>query len=223
MAEAFRNIVFLILPWIILLPLSLSLMGFRRHPAPLKIIAVYLIVSTITQLVSLTCWLQKINNLPLLHAFTLTEYFLLLRFYQLLLPHSWSIWKLMVFLFAMPAFLLFDSIWLEGWFHFNVYGRSLEAIAFIWLSLFWFVQQALANKPILQTFSSAIHVINSGFLIYFSGSLLLFSFRNIISQTTLSWRLNIWTLHSLLAAVLYGFIAIGLWKYWLQQKSISAS
>lgn len=221
-AASIRNIVFLVLPWIILLPLFLSVLGYRHYPTPLKIITAYLFVSTITQVLSLTLWLQKINNLPLLHLFTLTEYFLLLRFYQLLLHHPGSLVGRILLLYALPAFLLTDSIWLEGLFHFNVFGRSLEAGALFVLSLLLFLQQA-NEKYLAQSGSNAtILTINSGFLIYFSGSLLLFSFRNIVSQATLAWRLNIWTIHSLLACVLYGFMATGLWKYRQQQKSTSA-
>ena len=58
----------------------------------------------------------------------------------------------------------------------------------------------------------AINYINSGFLVYFAGSIAMFSYSSYVAQMSEVHRVNVWTIHTVLAVQLYILIAIGLWK-----------
>jgi Ca2+/Na+ antiporter len=87
----------------------------------------------------------------------------------------------------------------------------VEALIFIFLCISWFVKTVSAGES-ARADQIALRYIISGFLIYFTGSVALFSFGSYIDALTVSFRINIWFLHTLLAIVLYLLIAAGLWK-----------
>ncbi|WP_343631640.1 hypothetical protein [Fluviicola sp.] len=172
----------------------------------------YLVLSVVTQAVSLLLWKESINNLPLLHVFTVLEFCLLFAWYAVqsksFLPRIW--------LFGMPVlFLLFallDAFVLESLHSFNIYTRSLEAFIFIGCSVHWFIRSITLESKVVTGEQQALNYMNAGFFIYFSGSLILFAFSNYINHLGRSLLMNIWTLHSLLLIVLYLFILTGFWK-----------
>lgn len=196
-------------PWIIIAPFLLSVVRYNRLSKALKIITWYLMLSVVTQAVSLLLWKKSINNLPLLHAFTVLEFLLLFTYYsfqnKLFLNRLWFYLVLVLFL----SFALLDAFSLENLHSFNIYTRSLEAFIFIGCSVHWFIRSlTIESNPVLPD-QNALKYINAGFFIYFSGSLILFAFSNYINHLGHPLQMNIWTLHTLLLIVLYLFIFTG--------------
>ncbi len=199
-------------PWIIIAPFLLSIVFYNRLSKALKIITWYLILSVVTQAVSLLLWKKGINNLPLLHVFTILEFFLLFTYYSFqgkpLLTRFWFYLVSVLFL----LFALLDAFVLENLHSFNIYTRSLEAFVFIGLSVHWFIRSlTIESKAVFQD-QNALKYMNAGFFIYFSGSLILFAFSNYINHLGYPLLMNIWTLHTLLLIVLYLFIFTGFCK-----------
>jgi hypothetical protein len=60
--------------------------------------------------------------------------------------------------------------------------------------------------------STGVNYIVAGFLIYFAGSLLLFSYSSYIQEMALTASRNLWTFHTFLIAQLSILIITGLWK-----------
>jgi hypothetical protein len=192
-------------------PLCLAAIGLKNYSRELKTLFYYLVLSAITQLVSFIFWKRSMNNFPILHVYTIAEYLLLLGFYSVILEGFISKYIFWVLAIVFPVFFILDSAFIEGIFTFNTYGRSLEALAFIFLSISWFVKIAAGDEKALQT-GKAINYISSGFLIYFAGSIAMFSYSSYVEQMTITQRINVWTIHTVLAVQLYILIAIGLWK-----------
>jgi hypothetical protein len=170
-----------------------------------------MILSVITQVVSYILWDHRINNLPALHIFTILEYLLVLWYFSRLLNDFFPKWSWLFLAAAFPLYSIADSIWIEPINTFNSYSRTVEALIIIFLSVCWFVKNLTfsdTGKP-MQTSS---RYIVSGFLIYFTGSLVLFSFGNYINKLMINLVINIWMLHTLLDLILYLLITIGLWK-----------
>ncbi len=211
MLEQLRSIFFEYATLILLLPLLLAIVGVKQYPLHLKIIFYYLILASVTQAASFAFWKQRINNYPILHVYTIIEYLLLLWFYSVILSDFIPRGAFAVLAVAFPAFALIDSFYIEHIYTFNTYGRSLEALIFIFLSISWFVKIVAEDEKTRQL-SRAINYINSGFLIYFAGSIAMFSYSSYVEQMTVSHRINVWTIHTILAVQLYILIAVGLWK-----------
>lgn len=198
-------------PWIIIAPFLLSVVRYKHLSKALKIITWYLMLSVVTQAVSLILWKKSINNLPLLHVFTVLEFALLFAYYSFqskLLTRFW--FYLIPVLFLL--FALLDSFVLENLYSFNIYTRSLEAFIFIGCSIHWFIHSLTIESKVIVPQQNALKYINAGFFIYFSGSLILFAFSNYINHLGRPLLMNIWTLHTLLLIVLYLFIFTGFCK-----------
>jgi hypothetical protein len=94
---------------------------------------------------------------------------------------------------------------------FNTYARSLEGILVIILCLSW-CYQTLTEMKIRALQQDPVFWTNTGFLLYFSGNVLLFTFSNYILNINHALNQYIWAFHALFSILLYFFITIGLWK-----------
>lgn len=199
-------------PWIIIAPFLLSVVRYNRLSKALKIMTWYLMLSVLTQAVSLLLWTKSINNLPLLHVFTVLEFILLFTYFSFqsrpILTRFWFYLILVLFL----LFALLDALVLEDLQSFNIYTRSLEAFIFIGYSVHWFIRSLTIESKVTFSEQNALKYMNAGFFIYFSGSLILFAFSNYINHLGRPLLMNIWTLHTLLLIVLYLFILTGFCK-----------
>ncbi len=211
MFEQIRNIFFEYSNLVILIPLLIAAMNFKNYTSDLKIIFYYLAVATVTQAVSFAFWKQSVNNFPILHLYTIIEYLLLLWFYSVVLKEFIPKYVFIVLSIAFPIFSILNSLYIENIYAFNTYGRSLEALIFIFLSISWFVK-IVAEDEETRLMGKAINYINSGFLVYFAGSIAMFSYSSYVAQMSEAHRINVWTIHTVLAVQLYILIAIGLWK-----------
>jgi hypothetical protein len=139
------------------------------------------------------------------------EYLILLRFYHILLKGF--IPNLVFYCLALgfSLFALIDSLFIEDLFSYNTYGRSVEALILVFLSMTWFVKIASEDDNSSKS-NNGLKYITGGLLIYFSGSVVLFALRESISHLELSFRINVWTIHTLLAVLMYLLITLGLWK-----------
>jgi hypothetical protein len=199
-------------PWIIIAPFLLSVVRYNRLGKALKIITWYLMLSVVTQAGSLLLWKKSINNLPLLHVFTVLEFLLLFTYYSFqskpLFTRFWFYLILVLFL----LFAVLDAFVLENLHSFNIYTRSLEAFIFIGCSVHWFIRSLTVESKVIFREQNTLKYMNAGFFIYFSGSLILFAFSNYINHFGRPLLMNIWTLHTLLLIVLYLFIFTGFCK-----------
>lgn len=209
--ESIRNIIFQYANLAVLIPLLIWFMVPRPRTAEQKWILAFIILSAITQLVSFILWRLKKNNLPILHAYTVLECLVLLKFYSVLLgsPGRNKIFISVAVLFTILAVLeaaVFGTI-----FEYNIYTRSIEALIIITLCLAWFIKAVSLDDHVRERYKG-ISIINSGMLIYFAGAVTLFAYSSSVTSMSFNARMNVWTMHTLLAFQLYILIAIGLWR-----------
>jgi hypothetical protein len=168
-------------------------------------------LSVATQIMSFALWKMKTNNFPILHVYTLIEYIILLKFYSRILKGFVPKSMLAVLLYCFPAYSIFDSLLVESLFTFNTYSRSIEALILITLAVCWFVK-IIGETDEERSRAAGLNYTNSGFMVYFAGSLILFSYGSYVEKMAIESRINLWTIHTFLAAQLYIQITIGLWK-----------
>lgn len=212
MFEYLKQLVFEVAPYATLPAIVVGMAKFRHLPAPLRIIALHVLIAGAVDLTATILWHQKVNNLFLLHIYTIEECGLILWFYSYLLGDAISRkWFLYVFL----GFLLLsvaNSIFLQPLSRNNTYARSIEAVIIIACAVLYFYKM-LSEAKLKAPARSPYFWINTGFLIYFSGSLVLFTLSNYIRGPQYrQLRLDIWTMHAFFAILLYVLIGIGLWK-----------
>ena len=149
------------------------------------------------------------NNIPLLHILTIVEFALIAYIYKNSLAPILSKEKIywIIGLFSFGS--LINSVFFENIFEFNAYARAIEALLIILLTLtyFYLTLKDMREKHLER---APLFWISSGLLIYFSSSL----FINIYSNMLFGFGSNsytMWGIHAILNIVPYIFYTIALW------------
>lgn len=196
---------------IIFCPLFLALINVRSYPKELKIITLQLLLVALIGSYSASLWLASKNNLPVLHIYTMVEFSTIMLFYQVVfkavIQKKWFFLLIGTFL----IFCLVNVFYIQNWYMFNTYPRTLESILVISASLYYYYK-IMRQSLYVRIEKSPVFWINTGFFIYFSGSFLLFTLSNYILPLSKVFNLIVWQLHAFLSIILYTFIFIGLWQ-----------
>ncbi len=212
MLAEIRDAFFKYAPFLILIPLWI-IIRIKNRPEELKPIVYYLILSVLTQAVSFIFWMSKINNLPILHIYTILEFIILSWFYYILLKKDISYFIFISVALLFTVFSLIGSVYIENFFTFNTISRSLASLVFIFLSVLRLLKSLTVEDMAPNKNNKGVDYITAGFLVYFSGSIVLFSFSNYLNKLAYGLLLNIWSIHTLLLVLLYSAITIGLLRY----------
>lgn len=197
--------------WIILVPVLIAIIFFRRFNAALKVLCIHLFIACATEISSYVLMERGINNLPLLHVYTLTEFLLLYLYYDLIFGNTFPKWLLRSIAAAFLLFSVINSLFIQSIYTFNSYARGLEALLLIIFSLMYFYKLSLPSQIDKEVMAPATW-ISSGILIYFSGGFILFILSNYILPMGHVLNRQIWAIHSFLSILLYVLVAIGLWR-----------
>ena len=176
----------------------------------LRYIIAFLGLSVLTQVIATILNKLNGNNLSVLHVYTILEFNLIALFYFSFFGHFYHRRLVPVLMLIFSGFAVFNSLFIQKVTSFNTYARGLEAIGVIALSLLCFYKMLVeleAKRPEKQP----VFWINTGFLFYFAGSLILFILSNLILKENKTFNYLSWGLHSVFLALLYIFIGIGLW------------
>ncbi len=197
--------------YFIALPVAVALFKYRHLGTTMRIMAFYVFLGGIIQVSSSYLNAQRQNNLWLLHLYTPLEFVCIIWFYSKVL-HGFL--KGAVFVWFGLGFVVLsalNSAFLQDIGSFNTYARSLQGILVIMLCLSW-CYRTLFEMKIKRLEQDPVFWVNTGFLLYFSGNVLLFAFSNYIVNINRTLNLYIWAFHALFSILLYFFITIGLWK-----------
>lgn len=152
--------------------------------------------------------------MPLLHVYVAGGFFCLALFYKTVLHDFISekiIWGMIISFFL---FTFSNSLFVQNIFTYNSNALTVESVLVIILSLFTFI--LLLNDIVRETrprLIKSLNWINSGLFIYYSSSLLIFYFGDIITVFSSSDLVKyIWVLHSFFSMVMYTCFFVGLWK-----------
>ncbi len=195
----------------VILPAILAVWRWRSGDREQKLLGILIGISILVECLALLvggAWLQ-LNNLFLLHIFTVVEFCFLVYLFGPKIKNLISgqtLWYLMV---AFTVFALGNSIFIDGISRFNAFARAIEGVLIIAIVLFYFYT-LLKSLEIRHLDRSPLFWIGAGLLIYFSGSLFVFIYSNKILSSSSS-SLVIWVIHALLNILLLIFYSIALW------------
>ncbi len=196
--------------FVIFLPFGLAMFWRKKLTGPMFVIFCYLILGIAAQLISFITKEYQIKNLPLLHLYTVIEFSWITWFYHqampVYLPERRT--KVIIVIFSVAAAL--NTLFLQPVTQFNTYIRTSESILVIIFSLLFFYK-IISEMKIQRLEKEPLFWINVGFLIYFSGSTLLFIFSNYILPFKNTLNLYVWSLHAIFSILLYLIQSIGIW------------
>jgi hypothetical protein len=195
---------------IVLLPIIISLIKFKALGPHLKALSFFLYITAILEVLSLYCASRGINNFFLFHIHTVFEYGCLALVYYYLFNSKIIKRVLLGSIVLVAVFAIADPIFIENIASMNTIPRFINSILLIVLSMLFFYKIFIDMK-IFPLGSHPMFWINTGILIYFSGTLFLFIFSNSLMEQSDQTYWESWIIHSILNILLNLFFAIGLW------------
>lgn len=176
-----------------------------------QILGLLIALSIITDLTSnVFSFRLKLNNILILNIYIILETLLISIFYFFVISNK--TWKtlilIFIILFSTYSIIQFDSknnIMLD-----NI-ALSAESISITIFSISTF-HYILKYQIYSNILSSSVFWVNSGFLLFFSGNLILHLFSQFLQEFAQKAFYELWGFHSILNIILYWLISIGFWK-----------
>lgn len=198
----------------IIAPLIVGAFFFRSIASIKKLLLLYIISLVIIEFSAMTLYRWKINNMPIYHIQSYTEfYFLLLIYYRLFREMRHQRFALIVgiaFLLASILMLFRDSI-----FEFNTGQRYVEMFLLFLLFLAYLSEQTTYNAP-AQIRRNTFFWFTIGYMIYFAGTLLLFLSQEMFVRKGIT---GYWVIHGIFNIFLNLVFTFVLWSG--REKSLS--
>ena len=209
--EAFSLWIFEYAPLAIFLPAVVALIRIRYLNNSLLFVALFVVLAGLGEIVAEYTTSRHIPNLYILHGYTILEFNVIALFYARFFRGFYPRWLVPGLMVAFTVLALLNSAFLQPITSYNTYARSLEGILIIALALLCYYK-ILTELPTKRLEKSPIFWVNTGFILYFVGSLFLFVLSNaLLKEPNKSMWFMSWGLHSLLMVLMHIFISIGLW------------
>lgn len=183
----------------------LTSLKFNKNGLPWKIIAIYVIGSFISQGVATIYWKLNLNNLTILHIYSLFEFIAFSAFFwsltSLVNKKKWIV----IVSGVISCLLIANSIWNEPLRDFNSLGIFISngtIIAYSIGYLFEVLRTDLNTKKYV--------LVNAGILIFICESLVVFLFGNFLKEVALIDQAVLWYTHISSYII---FLLLTLWNH----------
>ena len=198
----------LIVPASIMLPIVVAISKKKYWGPPEKAILVYLVISAFFNTLAALLAAKGINNLPLLHLYTVLEFISLTSFFYFSTNRKKDKQIIKVLWFALPLLTVANVLYLNSIYLYNLIPRSTGAIIILILCINFLMRSLSFSADRVPFFAFAVVV---ALLLYFSGSLTLFALSDfIIANKTIN--LLIWNTHATFVLIMYLIIAVAYFK-----------
>jgi len=191
----------------------ISVFRYQQLPAKVKTITPYLLIALATDLSSRWLFAKHLNNLYLLHIYTLLEFVAWSYFYQRLFQgKKWSQTKMPWLVGAVSILVIANSIFLEPVTGFNSNAKTLVQVILIAYSIYYFFI-TFGKIDLRQPLPRSVSFINFAVLLYYSGSLFIFMFSKLMASQGIasSMQHGFWAINALLLVLLHALIFVSLW------------
>ncbi|MEL6867188.1 MAG: hypothetical protein AAFP19_22375 [Bacteroidota bacterium] len=212
MDQELARVLALVSTYSILLPSGLCLALILKKQASREqiILGVLLLCSIVTE--GLSIYMGQylgLNNLPLLHLFTVVQFFLLAMIYRGNLHPYITNRQIDFLIIGFAVFAIFNSILNESIFQFNPVARAVKSLIVIAFVLTYFYK-LLQELKIRRLESLPLFWISTGLLIYFSSNLFVFIFSNYILPSSYL-TFTFWGIHAVMSILINLFYTLALW------------
>lgn len=175
-----------------------------------------LLFSLCIEVITHIMWFQhhyygiKVNNLYLLHFYTLVEFLLITLFYHQVFKHI-LIWEKNIFWFIglISLLIIANSTFLQPISVFNTNAKTLTQVIFIGYAVGFFLN---ATHHQTESYHNVLKTINSAILLYYTGSLFIFMFSNVLLG--LEQRHNLfWVANAVLYLIFQLLVFTAIWQF----------
>jgi len=196
-----------IVPASTLIPILSGFIYYSKINKPLRIILIYLCISFIINIIGSILAAYSINNLPLLHFYTIVELVTILFYFKYAFSNKKTDFWIRIIMITFPLLCVINFTFIQSLYEFNTYTRPFEAIIIIIFSGIYLGSQNSEKEE----FTRSGRWVASGFLIYFCSSLYQFIFSNVVSLNTTHFvKMIIWNLHATFVLIMYIFFYLAI-------------
>jgi len=193
-------------PATVLIPIVCALSNYRDIDQAQKLALLYLLVAGCTNVAAAMLAFSNRNNLFLLHLYTAVEFALLSAYFMLLIKQHYFRFVALPLVAFFFLFCLYNAFNLQTVTRFNSYPRSAEAVLLPTYGLYYLYTNIGNHQTKRRNRPHYWMVI--GIIIYFTSSLIQFSFSNIFTVSlSKDVRLWLWTFHTSMVIIMYIFFA----------------
>ncbi|MEL6673004.1 MAG: hypothetical protein AAFR61_12460 [Bacteroidota bacterium] len=207
-----------------LLSLFLLLLRVKVLSPPFKWLMGILGLFLITEIVTYLFWYNGKSNLPVLHVYTLLELILWTGFYRALFQDDKVFQRRSLIGLSLGSlFIILNTIFWEDLYSFNSQAKTLVQIFLVTYAVIYFFN-AFGKTDFSEPIHQANSLLNFAVILYYSGSLFIFMFSNVLFEQGSKLHDGFWLFNGILFAVFQALICFSVWKVvFRKQKYISSS
>ncbi|MBB6003329.1 hypothetical protein HNP25_001985 [Arcicella rosea] len=206
-------------------PLIIAIIRRENFTLELKLMFVYIIVSTLTEIIA-TFWARYLHspNHFMLNIFSVVECLLLVLMYREVFINKLVKRITLITISVFTFFAIFNFTETSNFVKFNSLINSIACIIII-ICVFIYFFQLLQTLTVQKLSVTPMFWISVACLLYFSGTLFLFLYGETVLFHKSPFFKELWVIYFILSFIFRIFLAIGLWfsKTPLQLKSSSKS
>ena len=196
--------------YIILIPTALAIARYKKIDFSQRQLSFLIFYACVIQLVFVGLWHFSIPNLPLFHLYPIGELILLSILYNRHLKMVYPTNLVWVLSGITIVFSLYNSIFIQSIHVFSSNAISIESGILVVYAISYFYK-LLKDTVMHDLGSNPMFWINSGVLIYFSGSLVIFLSSNYLLPKSLEMQNMVWGIHAVFNILHYVLYTIALW------------
>lgn len=189
-----------------LVPLFLSFFVLRKPPY--QIVGWFFIIAAPLKIISMITAMLVINNMIVFHVLALVEVLVLYCFYSRIIfnkPPNVGV------IIGLVLINLTNTLFNEGILDFNSTAWAIDILFLLFLGL-RYMYKVYDDLEIIQLSKSPRFIINTGLMIYFSGSLFTYILGSkILSKESPDFYNNAWIIQSMANTCKNIVISYGLW------------
>ena len=199
----------------------LCLFNFKKLNLPFRRLCYFLVFNILTEIFARSFAYSGINNLPLLHLYTLGEFIFLVWFFKSIIKKTIFFQNNFNYLLIGGAILIIlNSIFIQSIYAFNPLAKTFVQLVIISLAVLYFYHLS-ENQSFSPLVEKSLRLINSAILIYYSGSLFIFMCSQIFIDNSDLYK-TFWAFNAVLNLVFQLLILWGIWKVIFRKAPLSS-
>src|SRR5690606_18657047 len=144
------------------------------------------------------------------HIYTILHFNIIALFYYTHFENFYHRYVVPSMMIGFTGFAMVNSLFFQKLTEFNTKALSLECLLVVILCVMCFYKM-ITELTVKEPEKKPVFWINTGFLFYFAGNIVLFTLSNVVLKENMDFNYLSWGLHALLTVILQIFIGIGLW------------
>ena len=198
-----------VLSYGVIIPFFFGLVFYKYLALKFKLLAALMCIALITEIVANHLSGQRINNLYLIHIYTVIEFVLLGIFYLYSLSDIIKKQYMILIILMYIIFFIISTLFIQKLNEYNDLTRAVKAFILIIFSALYFYKKIRFEENLNR---DPVFWVNIGVLFYFTSNFLLFASSNIVLTLPRKSINVLWLIHALFIQIYYLSITIGFIK-----------